>query len=96
MHGNAAAPTTAFPVARYRLEWRASTSIRLPDFAGSMSRCAFGHASRKLPCTLSSPPLIDTRDPVALLLQQPQYALFAVQMVGADGDKDAPSREGQE
>lgn len=41
---------TAFPLARYRLEWQASTPIRLPDYAGSMLRGAFGHALRKLAC----------------------------------------------
>jgi hypothetical protein len=39
-----------FPLARYRFEWQASTSIRLPDYAGSMLRGAFGHALRKLAC----------------------------------------------
>lgn len=39
-----------FPLARYRLEWQASTPIRLPDYAGSMLRGAFGHALRKLAC----------------------------------------------
>ena len=41
---------TAFPLARYRLEWQASTPIRLPDYAGSMLRGAFGHALRQLAC----------------------------------------------
>ena len=41
---------TTFPLARYRLEWQASTPIRLPDYAGSMLRGAFGHALRKLAC----------------------------------------------
>ena len=39
-----------FPLARYRLEWQASTPIHLPDFAGSMLRGAFGHALRQLAC----------------------------------------------
>lgn len=41
---------TAFPLARYRLEWQTSTFVRLPDYAGSMLRGAFGHALRKLAC----------------------------------------------
>lgn len=41
---------SAFPLARYRLEWRASTTLRLPDYAGSMLRGAFGHALRQLAC----------------------------------------------
>ena len=40
----------SFPLARYRLEWQASTPIHLPDFAGSMLRGAFGHALRQLAC----------------------------------------------
>lgn len=39
-----------FPVARYRLEWQATTPLRLPDYAGSMLRGAFGHALRQLAC----------------------------------------------
>ncbi len=41
---------TTFPLARYRLEWQANTPIRLPDYAGSMLRGAFGHALRQLAC----------------------------------------------
>jgi len=41
---------TTFPLARYRLEWQASTPIRLPEYAGSMLRGAFGHALRQLAC----------------------------------------------
>ena len=43
-------PVHSFPLARYRLEWRANTPIHLPDFAGSMLRGAFGHALRQLAC----------------------------------------------
>ena len=43
-------PVQSFPLARYRLEWQASTPIRLPDYAGSMLRGAFGHALRQLAC----------------------------------------------
>ena len=47
---NRSAPAATFPLARYRLEWQASTPLRLPDYAGSMLRGAFGHALRKLAC----------------------------------------------
>lgn len=40
----------SFPVARYRFEFRARRPIRLPDYAGSMLRGAFGHALRQLAC----------------------------------------------
>lgn len=43
-------PANSFPLARYRLEWQASTALRLPDYAGSMLRGAFGHALRQLAC----------------------------------------------
>ena len=39
-----------FPLARYRLEFQVTRTIRLPDYAGSMLRGAFGHALRKLAC----------------------------------------------
>ena len=41
---------THFPVARYRLEWQVTDPIRLPAYAGSMLRGAFGHALRHLAC----------------------------------------------
>ena len=40
----------AFPLSRYRFEFRVTKSIRLPDYAGSMLRGAFGHALRQLAC----------------------------------------------
>lgn len=40
----------AFPVARYRFEFQVRQAIRLPDYAGSMLRGAFGHALRQLAC----------------------------------------------
>ncbi|MBK7955048.1 MAG: CRISPR system precrRNA processing endoribonuclease RAMP protein Cas6 [Candidatus Accumulibacter sp.] len=40
----------SFPVARYRFEFRATQAIRLPDYAGSMLRGAFGHALRQVAC----------------------------------------------
>jgi len=42
--------TTSFPVARYRLEFAVRQPIRLPDYAGSMLRGAFGHALRQIAC----------------------------------------------
>ncbi|MEF8712438.1 MAG: CRISPR system precrRNA processing endoribonuclease RAMP protein Cas6 [Accumulibacter sp.] len=41
---------TSFPVARYRFEFQVRQTIRLPDYAGSMLRGAFGHALRQLAC----------------------------------------------
>ena len=35
---------------RYRLDWQVTRSIRLPDYAGSMLRGAFGHALRSIGC----------------------------------------------
>ena len=40
----------SFPLARYRFDFQATTPIRLPDYAGSMLRGAFGHALRQLAC----------------------------------------------
>ena len=39
-----------FPVARYRFSWRVTRPIRLPAYAGSMLRGAFGHALRQVAC----------------------------------------------
>ncbi|MCM8611171.1 CRISPR system precrRNA processing endoribonuclease RAMP protein Cas6 [Accumulibacter sp.] len=39
-----------FPVARYRFEFHTVRPIRLPDYAGSMLRGAFGHALRQVAC----------------------------------------------
>jgi len=35
---------------RYRLDWQVTRAIRLPDYAGSMLRGAFGHALRSISC----------------------------------------------
>ncbi len=40
----------SFPAARYRFEWRVTRALRLPDYAGSTLRGAFGHALRKVAC----------------------------------------------
>jgi len=37
-------------LARYRLDWVVTRPIRLPDYAGSMLRGAFGHALRNIGC----------------------------------------------
>lgn len=39
-----------FPIARYRFEFIVLTPIRLPEYAGSMLRGAFGHALRRTAC----------------------------------------------
>ena len=41
---------TTFPVARYRFVFEVTRPIRLPDYAGSMLRGAFGHALRQVAC----------------------------------------------
>lgn len=40
----------SFPVARYRFSWRVTRALRLPAYAGSMLRGAFGHALRQVAC----------------------------------------------
>ena len=42
--------TSTYPPARYRFEFEVSTPLRLPDYAGSTLRGAFGHALRQLSC----------------------------------------------
>ena len=54
------------PLARYRFRVRATQPLKLPDFAGSMLRGAFGRSLRKLACMTRRPeckgcPLITTR-----------------------------------
>ncbi len=44
-----------FPVARYRFDFRVERPIRLPDYAGSMLRGAFGHALRHIACMTRAP-----------------------------------------
>jgi CRISPR/Cas system endoribonuclease Cas6 (RAMP superfamily) len=46
----AAATGRRWPVARYRFEYEVTTPIRLPEFAGSMLRGAFGSALRRTAC----------------------------------------------
>ena len=41
---------TTFPLARYRFEWRAGSTVSFPEYSGSMLRGAFGHALRQLAC----------------------------------------------
>jgi len=42
--------TLTYPLARYRFEFEATSTIRLPEYAGSALRGAFGHALRQLAC----------------------------------------------
>lgn len=41
---------TPFPAARYRFEFTAETPVRLPEYAGSALRGAFGGALRRIAC----------------------------------------------
>lgn len=41
---------TPYPVARYRFDCKVETPIRLPEYAGSTLRGAFGHALRRAAC----------------------------------------------
>lgn len=63
----------AFPLARYRFEWQVTSPVRLPDYAGSMLRGAFGHALRSLACMTRA----KTCDGCALTSTCPYPALFA-------------------
>ncbi len=42
--------TLTYPLARYRFDFEVISTIRLPDYAGSTLRGAFGHALRQLAC----------------------------------------------
>ena len=42
---------STYPLSRYRLDFTATSAIRLPEYAGSSLRGAFGHALRQLACT---------------------------------------------
>lgn len=66
-------PVHSFPLARYRFEWQATTPIRLPDYAGSMLRGAFGHALRQLACMTRQKECTGC----PLLLTCPYPAIFA-------------------
>jgi len=63
----------AFPLARYSLEWQVTAPVRLPDYAGSMLRGAFGHALRSLACMTRA----KTCDGCELIANCPYPALFA-------------------
>lgn len=41
---------TTYPIARYRFDFQVQTAIRLPEYAGSMLRGAFGSALRRTAC----------------------------------------------
>lgn len=42
------------PITRYRIHYKATTAIRLPDYAGSALRGAFGHALKNIACLSAS------------------------------------------
>ncbi|MDP2793433.1 MAG: CRISPR system precrRNA processing endoribonuclease RAMP protein Cas6 [Sulfurisoma sp.] len=69
----ATADMLALPITRYRFDCVAQTPIRLPDFAGSLLRGAFGRALRQVACI--------TREkdcaPCALKAGCPYTAVFA-------------------
>lgn len=44
-----------FPVARYTLDYQVDQPIRLPDFAGSALRGAFGHSLKRIACVTREP-----------------------------------------
>ena len=62
-----------FPLARYRFDWRVTRPLRLPDFAGSMLRGAFGHALRQLACMTKQKEC----DGCPLIVSCPYPAVFA-------------------
>jgi hypothetical protein len=64
---------TTFPLARYRFEWRATSPLRIPDYAGSMLRGAFGHALRQLACMTKQKKC----DGCALITSCPFPSIFA-------------------
>lgn len=43
--------TLTFPLVRYRFEFEVTVPLRLPEYAGSTLRGAFGHALKQLACT---------------------------------------------
>lgn len=45
----------AYPAARYRLDFVATTPVRLPEYAGSALRGAFGHALKRTVCVTREP-----------------------------------------
>ncbi|MCX7628206.1 MAG: CRISPR system precrRNA processing endoribonuclease RAMP protein Cas6 [Methylophilaceae bacterium] len=64
---------TRFPLVRYRFEFEVTAPLRLPDYAGSALRGAFGHALRQLACATRSP----TCDGCALRPTCPYPAIFS-------------------
>jgi hypothetical protein len=72
-----------WPVARYHFVFTAQTPIRLPEYAGSMLRGAFGHALRGVACMTREPscpvcPLYATC-PYTLLFEPPPPSVHALQ-----------------
>ena len=66
-------PMYSFPLARYRFEFQATSPVRLPGYAGSMLRGAFGHALRQLACMTRQ----KACDGCPLLTTCPYPAIFA-------------------
>lgn len=48
-------PSPPLPLARYRLRFRAIDPLRLPDYAGSAWRGAFGRSLKRLVCVTREP-----------------------------------------
>lgn len=48
-------PVPLLPLIRLRLHFRATQAVRLPDYAGSMWRGAFGHALKRTVCVTKLP-----------------------------------------
>ncbi|BBL34610.1 hypothetical protein Nstercoris_00849 [Nitrosomonas stercoris] len=49
-HHTADTSSPSLSLGCYRLDWRVTRAMRLPDYAGSMLRGAFGHALRSIGC----------------------------------------------
>lgn len=54
--GDVLARQPVLPVALYRVVFRAAERVRLPDYAGSMWRGAFGHALKRTVCAMNLRP----------------------------------------
>src|SRR5690606_12579235 len=79
--------TQALPLNRYTFTVRALQSLRLPDYAGSMLRGAFGHALRRVACMTrmkecTGCPLLATC-PYSQIFETPPLAHHALQKFSA-------------
>lgn len=66
-------PPATFPATRYRFEFMVTSRLRLPEYAGSTLRGAFGHALRSLACVTQA----RTCDGCPLHAACPYPAIFA-------------------